>query len=66
MAVGLWVDPSEERARLRRRLRRYRLGFSSLGLALVVASLSTIGHLILFFPGREQLGVLLAASPTGS
>ena len=55
-----WDDPDAERALLRRRLRRCRLGFSALGVALVIASLSTIGFLIMFFSGqRQQLGVLL-------
>jgi hypothetical protein len=49
-----WVDPIEERALLRRRIWRHRLGFSALGLALVVASLSTIGSLLLFFSGNRQ------------
>ncbi len=49
-----WVDPLEERALLRRRIYRYRLGFSALGLALVVASLSTVGMLLLFFSGNRQ------------
>ena len=55
-----WDDPDTERALLRRRLLRHRFGFSALGLALVIASLSTIGFLILFFSGqRQQLGALL-------
>ncbi len=55
-----WVDPVEERNLFRSRLRRYRLGFSVLGLALVVASLSTIGFLLLFLSGqRARLGVQL-------
>jgi hypothetical protein len=49
-----WVDPLEERALLRRSLRRFRLGFAILGLALIVASLSTIGNLILFFARQRQ------------
>src|ERR1700677_3784885 len=56
-----WVDPHEEQALLRRRLRRYHLGFASLGLALIVASLSSIGSLILYFgqmgPIGAQLGI---------
>jgi hypothetical protein len=55
-----WVDPIEERALLRRRIWRYRLGFSVLGLALVVASLTTVGMLLLFFSGnRQPLGAIL-------
>ncbi len=55
-----WVDPEAERSLLRHRLRRNRLGFSLLGLALVVASLSTIGHLIMFFRRQKmQLGAVL-------
>jgi hypothetical protein len=54
-----WVDPEAERNLLRQRLRRHRFGFSLLGLALVIASLSTIGHLILFFtPLRRQFGAM--------
>jgi hypothetical protein len=54
-----WVDPIEERALLRRRIWRYRLGFSVLGLALVVASLTTVGTLLLFFSGnRQPLGAI--------
>ncbi len=49
-----WVDPVEERIRLRRRLRRLGLGFSTLGLALLIASLTTIGWLVLLFSGRPQ------------
>jgi hypothetical protein len=49
-----WVDPVEERALLRRRVWRYRMGFSALGVALVVASLSTVGTLLLFFSGNRQ------------
>lgn len=48
-----WVDPEAERELLKRRLRKNRLGFSLLGLALVVASLSTIGNLILIFARRR-------------
>jgi hypothetical protein len=60
LTAGDWVDPAEERARLRRRLRRYRLGFSCLCLALVVASLATIGWLILILSQRGQpLGAVL-------
>jgi hypothetical protein len=51
-----WVDPEAERELLKRRLRRHRLGFSLLGLALVVASLSTIGNLILFF-SRQRMNL---------
>ncbi len=55
-----WADPVSERDQLRRRLRRARVGFSSLGLALVVASLSTIGYLILLFSGhRQRVGAML-------
>jgi hypothetical protein len=55
-----WTDPHAEREVLRNRLRRARFGFSVLGLALVVASLSTIGFLILGFSGVGQpLGILL-------
>lgn len=49
-----WVDPLEEQALLRRRIRRFRFGFSILGLSLVVLSLSTIGTLILFFSGQGR------------
>jgi len=55
-----WVDPEAERNLLRQRLRRNRLGFSLLGLALVVASLSNLGHLIMIFRGqRLHLGAVL-------
>ena len=55
-----WDDPDAERALVKRRLLRYRLGFSALGLALVVASLTTIGFLIMFFSGqRQQVGALI-------
>ena len=55
-----WVDPEAERNLLRQRLRRHRLGYSLLGLALVILSLSTIGDLILFFSRqRMQLGAVL-------
>ena len=55
-----WDDPDAERSLLKLRLLRYRLGFSALGLALVVASLTTIGFLIMFFSGQRQpIGVLL-------
>jgi hypothetical protein len=57
-SAGEWVDPIEERSRLRRTLRRRQLGFSALGLALVIASLTTVGRLILIFSGR---GVALGA-----
>jgi hypothetical protein len=53
-----WSDPMEERALFRRRLRRFRFGFSALGLALVVASLSTIGTLILIFSRQQQFGAV--------
>ena len=57
---GEWVDPIEERSRMRRTLRRRQLGFSALGLALVIASLTTVGRLILLFSGRGvALGALL-------
>ncbi|WP_435005407.1 hypothetical protein P12x_003289 [Tundrisphaera lichenicola] len=55
--AGDWVDPVEERVLLRRRLRRLYLGFSILGLALVLASLSILGHLILLFSGRGGVGL---------
>ena len=55
-----WGDPQAERDSLRRQLRRHRLGYSLLGLALVIASLSTVGDLILFFSRlRMQLGAVL-------
>jgi hypothetical protein len=52
-ASEAWVDPLEQRAQLRRNIQKFRLGFSILGLALVVCSLSTIGNLILVF-ARQQ------------
>jgi hypothetical protein len=53
-----WVDPLEQRALLRRRIWRFRLGFSVLGIALAVLSLSQIGNLILLFSGqRRAMGV---------
>jgi hypothetical protein len=55
-----WVDPEDERAQIRRGLSRHRFGFSLLGLALVVASLSTIGELIMIFARqRLNLGAVL-------
>ncbi len=55
-----WVNPETERNLLRQRLQRHRLGFSLLGLALVVLSLSTIGGLILIFTRqRMHLGAIL-------
>ena len=55
-----WADPEAERTTLRRQIRRSRLGFSALGLALVVASLSTIGQLLLMLSGqRMPLGMVL-------
>jgi len=55
-----WVDPDAERTLLKQRLTRHRFGFSMIGLALVVASLSTIGQMILFFRGiRMPLGAIL-------
>ena len=55
-----WVDPEAERSLLKNRLRRNRVGFSLLGLGLVIASLSNIGHLIMFFRRqRFQLGAVL-------
>jgi hypothetical protein len=59
-SAGEWVDPIEERSRLHRTLRRRQLGFSALGLALVIASLTSVGRLILIFSGRGvALGALL-------
>ncbi len=46
-----WADPDAERPRLRRRLRRYGLGFSCLGLGLAIASLSTISFVLLILAG---------------
>lgn len=46
---GDWVDPDDERRRQRSRYRRLGLGFSTLALALILASLSSIGGLLLIF-----------------
>ena len=51
-----WVDPEEERQRARFRLRRLGLGFSTLAMALILASLSSIGGLLLIF-NRQHLNV---------
>ena len=59
----LWVDPEADRVLVRRQLRRHRMGYSLLSLSLVVASLSTIGQLILIFSGqRRGLGAVLGIS----
>ena len=52
-----WADPADERARLRRRLRRYGLGFSSLSLGLVVAALMSIGTLLIFLSGPAHMAL---------
>ncbi len=56
-----WVDPLEERAKLRIRLQRFRIGFGLIGLSLALLSLHTIGELLLAFrrgPGLAgQLGI---------
>jgi hypothetical protein len=46
-----WIDPTEERARFRMQLQRQRVGFSLLGLAMIVACLTMIGNLVLRFQG---------------
>jgi len=58
-----WIDPVDERRRYRSTLRRLSLGFSTLALALILASLSSIGGLLLVFTGRFQNpGVLMGIS----
>jgi len=57
---GPWADPAEERARMRRKLRRLGLGFSSLGLGLVIASFSTIAMLLLFLSGPGHMALFQA------
>ena len=54
-----WVDPHAERALLRRRLQRYNVGFACLSLALIVASLSMMGSLIMNFGRLGPIGALL-------
>ena len=55
-----WTDPEAERTLFRRRLRRSRVGFSTLGGILLLLSLSTIGHLIAQLSGqRLRLGIVL-------
>jgi hypothetical protein len=58
-----WVDPIEERTRLRLRLQRFRAGFSLIGLALLVYSLSLIMMVIMILTNQWQpLGALFGIS----
>ncbi len=51
------ADPVDERARARGKLRRFRLGFSALGLALAIAGLMAVGLLLLLFSGQGRLPI---------
>lgn len=54
-----WEDPEDARSLLRLRLKRIGFGFSTLALALILASLSAIGTLfLLFVRQRANLGAI--------
>ncbi len=50
-----WNDPIELRARERRQLRRYQLGFATLGFGLIIASLSNVGFLVALLLGLRPI-----------
>jgi hypothetical protein len=55
-----WIDPIDERTKLRVRLQRFRIGFSLIGVALLVYCVSLIIHLVMIFQQQGQpLGVML-------
>ena len=54
-----WSDPADLRARERRQIRRYQLGFTALGIALVVASMFSVGWLLTWFLDLRQIRSLI-------
>ena len=55
-----WSSPDDVRARERRQIRRYQWGFTALGFGLIIASLFSVGSLLLIFFNRGVLGQLAA------